>query len=982
VVDTTVMLTVGAGTVGEVQFAARDASGLGEVETLYLHEHAGTVFTSDRSSTEVEATVLEHRLAVGELSSEQHQNAVDQLVGGGAVEVKAVAGAASCGGVCVSGRIQWTDVAGGVHPVRRAPVEIRDDEAFPLPDDVVTTVTTDEDGYYSAEVDNDDGLFQGGRDVFIRVKAEGPGFTFDKHIDSTVSDDLATGTSLSLSLTARNDDEDQRAFSIQAGLVWGLDYVQQVRGSRFEDFSLEFPSDGSYYEGGTLNIDDDDPFDWDVVLHEYGHYIQDRLGIDDSPGGFHYWDSHLAETGQPDTAYSKQDGTRIAWGEGWATFFAVSGLQQVGAAASGVPHVGDDTYDDRTLADERKIVQSIEVPTTKAGEDNEVTTADVMYDLLDGPSGAEPRDHAQFTDEQLWNTIDSANPGTLSAAYQALKSLGENEVNCVFSLNGVAPDITGDEREIIGKDAPPPTISWIAGGGGPAFRNDSFVVRFSDADGSDTLLESPAQAATTFTPTAAEWKDVINVTVAGTQTDSPQTGPYTSCRKRFLFRSVDLAFVVDTTGSMWDDIAAVKAAATDITNLLLQGDVDARIAVVDYKDAGDVYQSRVDIGFTNDAASVVGAINSLSASGGGDTPESVYSGAMTALGLGFRADVDKKAIIIMGDAPAHDPEPVTGYTSSSVLDAASAGGIDASLAPAEDAAAVSSRLAARMAPSRGVPVSIYSVVIGGDSSARESLDALAAGSGGSTFEVPTAAEVVSAILDSIDEIINLPVAVPGGPYSGYVGSPVVFDGSASFDPDGTLTTYEWDFDDDGAFDASSATPTATHTFDSPYVGDVVLRVTDDSGKVVTGRAAVNVVAVSGITALSRIVAVRDSLRAAARTKVWAAVAVSTLGCAVHRGHWMDDDHLRRGSGNLGFICLELTDAVLAGGGAESKPSRVELASAAQRIAGLQIEGARPTVSAGRLAAARAAKAKGDILLSRGNTGAALVAFHTAWMASS
>lgn len=58
------------------------------------------------------------------------------------------------------------------------------------------------------------------------------------------------------------------------------------------------------------------------------------------------------------------------------------------------------------------------------------------------------------------------------------------------------------------------------------------------------------------------------------------------------------------------------------------------------------------------------------------------------------------------------------------------------------------------------------------------------------------------------------------------GEPVDFDGSLSFDFDGEITTYAWDFDADGATDATG--DVAQHTFPEPGAYDVSLTVIDDS----------------------------------------------------------------------------------------------------------------------------------------------------------
>jgi len=59
------------------------------------------------------------------------------------------------------------------------------------------------------------------------------------------------------------------------------------------------------------------------------------------------------------------------------------------------------------------------------------------------------------------------------------------------------------------------------------------------------------------------------------------------------------------------------------------------------------------------------------------------------------------------------------------------------------------------------------------------------------------------------------------------GSLVSFDASASSDPDGTIATYEWDFDQDGIYDATGVT--TRYTFTLAGVRQVTLRVTDDGG---------------------------------------------------------------------------------------------------------------------------------------------------------
>jgi len=74
-----------------------------------------------------------------------------------------------------------------------------------------------------------------------------------------------------------------------------------------------------------------------------------------------------------------------------------------------------------------------------------------------------------------------------------------------------------------------------------------------------------------------------------------------------------------------------------------------------------------------------------------------------------------------------------------------------------------------------------------------------------------------------------PVANAGGPYSGAEGSPVLFNGGASTDPDvGDVLTYDWDFGD-GTPHGTAVT--GSHTYADNHSGGwpVTLKVTDRGG---------------------------------------------------------------------------------------------------------------------------------------------------------
>jgi outer membrane protein assembly factor BamB len=62
-----------------------------------------------------------------------------------------------------------------------------------------------------------------------------------------------------------------------------------------------------------------------------------------------------------------------------------------------------------------------------------------------------------------------------------------------------------------------------------------------------------------------------------------------------------------------------------------------------------------------------------------------------------------------------------------------------------------------------------------------------------------------------------------------IGQQVSFDASASSDPDGSIVSYEWDFEGDGNWDAVGSAPTAVHTYATQLGCEARVRVTDNGG---------------------------------------------------------------------------------------------------------------------------------------------------------
>jgi hypothetical protein len=121
-----------------------------------------------------------------------------------------------------------------------------------------------------------------------------------------------------------------------------------------------------------------------------------------------------------------------------------------------------------------------------------------------------------------------------------------------------------------------------------------------------------------------------------------------------LPRALDLALLIDATGSMGDEISYLQEEVRGIVESVRAASpgVSLRFSLVVYRDRDDEYVTRV-FPFTDDLDAFRRDLAAQSADGGGDYPEALDKG-IEALGqLAWRAGDVAKVAFLIADAPPH-----------------------------------------------------------------------------------------------------------------------------------------------------------------------------------------------------------------------------------------------------------------------------------------------------------------------------------------
>ncbi len=138
---------------------------------------------------------------------------------------------------------------------------------------------------------------------------------------------------------------------------------------------------------------------------------------------------------------------------------------------------------------------------------------------------------------------------------------------------------------------------------------------------------------------------------------------------------VELAFIVDATGSMSDELEFLKKDLEDVITTVKNNapDVAIKTASVFYRDEGDDYVVKHS-GFSPNIATTLNFIKEQSADGGGDFPEAVHTALNTALTeIQWSTNAKTRLAFLLLDAPPHYDPQIVDTLHKSIEDAAEKG---------------------------------------------------------------------------------------------------------------------------------------------------------------------------------------------------------------------------------------------------------------------------------------------------------------------
>ena len=435
--------------------------------------------------------------------------------------------------ITVRGIIKWTDYNNGLHPAKNITVDIYRITSGSGNVSIASTTTDSSGAYEAVFISSPTDSYN----VYCLFRLNGSNVVLcditgnERSYLTPTSYGVTSGQQVVKSYTFPNNTDLGKAASIQQGIALASEYIKTLEGHYYAAIDVLYPYTGiSNYNGSQILIGTDDAFDWDVIEHEYGHYVEDTVGIN-LIGGKHSSTVNLEDwTDYPRT---KDQAVSVAWTEGWATYFAINLQKEMNAISLNIPNVGDSYYTDTIDNSLNYDIEILLDPRIK-GEGNEASIAAALYDLTDAYNSLD-YDYVYCASSTIWSILKENLCNNFS---EFVSSFYNSTYGTITKLNYGSTlthlKMASSLNSPTGTNGSTPYFYWTPQGGSINYPNNKYNLCFYNSSYTKVLSINNLTA-DHITLTANQWNSVkqqcgatIYCCVETYQSNPTQTGPYYS----------------------------------------------------------------------------------------------------------------------------------------------------------------------------------------------------------------------------------------------------------------------------------------------------------------------------------------------------------------------------------------------------------------------------------------------------------------------
>lgn len=431
-----------------------------------------------------------------------------------------------------SGTFKWTDDQGNVHPLIGAKVKITIGGSW-----WSSTTYTNQEGYYSFNY-NDIWYIGSGKPTITIYADNGESISVSNGGTYAMSKEMLGSSgnfSWSYTFSPVTDGDMGKSIIIFQAAKSFADYAKSMNGGSPITFcTFNYPGDpsyGSFYNGNNVVTITSKPRNdsslpnsyssWDVIGHEYGHHVQKCYGINASLGGIHYVghnnidDQYDTKDSNGNRIYtleeSKERGLKLAWGEGWPTYWSTIAQFTFSADLKTIPTVGDTWYTSYNGVKYNLDSYSNPYAVNPWGDADEIAIQQFLYKL--SSSETDKFDNFSIDSNTLWNITIENKPHTFYEFINDLYDDGYNryDLGTLLAKYSIAVSNITISNNYLDEC---PTFTWSTDKGSDYLHYNNFDLVFLNPMGQEVLRKNniiTTGETGSYTLTKSEWASIISV---------------------------------------------------------------------------------------------------------------------------------------------------------------------------------------------------------------------------------------------------------------------------------------------------------------------------------------------------------------------------------------------------------------------------------------------------------------------------------------